>query len=89
VNLVNGSGHAGFTERVANRGLAALVAALRRPSAPPSPGLICAAQLVAGPVLFLIDRDGHIVRPVIPTDECGLPQSAVLGTLQHLPWLTS
>jgi hypothetical protein len=88
VNLVNGSGRAGFTERVADRGLATLVAVLQRPSAQLAPGLICAAQLVAVPVLFLIGRDGQIVRPVIPTDECGQPQPEVLDALQHVPWLT-
>jgi hypothetical protein len=45
-------------------------AALRQPSERPTPGMICPAQLVIVPLLFLIDGQGHIVRPVIPTDGC-------------------
>jgi hypothetical protein len=32
--------------------------------------------------LFLIGRDGQIVRSVTPTDGCGLPQPQVLAALQ-------
>jgi len=32
--------------------------------------------------LFLIGRDGQIVRPVTPTDGCGLPQPQLLAALQ-------
>src|SRR5215471_240833 len=53
-SLLHGHGHSGFTERVADRGLAPLVAALRRPSVPPTPGLFCPYPPPA-PVLFLID----------------------------------
>jgi hypothetical protein len=35
--------------------------------------------------LFLIGRDGQIVRPVTPTDGCGLPQPELLAALQLVP----
>jgi hypothetical protein len=80
-------GHVVFTERVADRGLAPLVAALRRPSAEPTPGVMCPLPLPA-PVVFLIDRDGQITRPKIPTEGCGSPLQPVLAALQHMPWVT-
>ena len=39
------------------------------------------------PVLFLIGGDGRIVRPVIPTNGCGLPLQQVLAALQFVPWI--
>jgi hypothetical protein len=51
--------------------------------------MICPAQLVIVPLLFLIDGQGHIVRPVIPTDGCGQPQQQVLDALQDIPWVTA
>jgi hypothetical protein len=89
VDVTHGGGHASSIKRVADRGLAPLAAALRQPSARPSSGTICAAQLVIVPLLFLIDGDGQIVRPVIPTDACGQPQQQVLDALQHVPWVGS
>jgi hypothetical protein len=86
--LANRSGQAGFTEQVADRGLAPLVAALLLPSSRLPPGVVCASDLVAVPVLFLIDRSGQIVRPVIPADGCGQPLSQVLNALHHVPWVT-
>ncbi len=88
VNLGDGSGHSAFIEQIADQGLAPLIAALRQPSPRPSPGLICSAQLTPVPVLFLIDRDGHIVRPVIPADGCGQPLSQVLDALKQVSWIT-
>jgi hypothetical protein len=51
--------------------------------------VICPVQLIAIGTLFLIDRDGHIIRPVIPAGECGQPQSGFLNALRHLPWVTT
>jgi hypothetical protein len=89
MHLVDGQGHVVDVVRVADRGLAPLVAALRQPSERPTPGMICPAQLVIVPLLFLIDGQGHIVRPVIPTDGCGQPQQRVLDALQDMPWVTA
>jgi hypothetical protein len=89
VEPAHGSGPVVFTEWVADHGLAPLVAALRRPSARPSPGTICPAQLVVVPPLFLIKADGLVIRPAIPTDACGRPQPQFLAALQHVPWVTA
>ena len=75
--------------RVADHGLAPLVAALRRPPEHLPPGTACAAQAVAVPLLFLISLAGHIIRPVIPSDGCGRPQQQILDALQRLPWVTA
>jgi hypothetical protein len=88
VHLADGQGRAVDIERVADRGLAPLVAALRRPSERPEPGMICPAQLVVVPLLLLIDQEGQIIRPVIPADGCGQPQQQVLNALQRIPWVT-
>jgi hypothetical protein len=77
-----------FVKQVADHGLAPLVAALRRPSARPSPGMICPTQLVVVAPFFLIDADGLVIRPVIPTDACGQPEPQVQDALQHVPWVT-
>lgn len=82
------NGQVVFIERVADHGLAALVAALRRPSARPAPGIICPVQLVIVPPLFLVSADGQVIRPVIPADACGSPQQQVLTALQQVPWTT-
>jgi hypothetical protein len=82
-----GGDHIVFVKQVAGHGLAPLVAALRRPSAGVSPGMICPTQLVAVAPLFLIDADGLVIRPAIPTDACGQPQPQVLDALQHVPWM--
>jgi hypothetical protein len=65
--------HVVFSERAADRGLGPLGAALRLPSARPTPGVVvsCPVQLVTL-VVFLTSRDGQIIRPVIPTDGCEL-----------------
>jgi hypothetical protein len=89
VRLVRGREHVVFSGRAADRGLGPLGAALRLPSARPTPGGVvsCPAQLVTL-VVFLIDRDGQIIRPVIPTDGCELVLRQVLAALQHVPWVT-
>jgi hypothetical protein len=89
VGGVHGQGHAVYVERVADRGLARLAAALRRPSERSAPGMARPVQLVIVPLLLLIDQQRHIVRPVIPSDGCGQPQQQVLDALQHIPWVTA
>jgi hypothetical protein len=75
--------------QVADHGLTALVAALRRPSVQPSPGLMCPLLIVPVTLLYLIDRDGDIVRPKIPTDACGQPQQQFFDALRLVPWVAS
>jgi hypothetical protein len=89
VRELHGQGHSVSIERVADRGLAPLIAALRQRSQRPAPGIACAAQAVFVPLLLLIDRNGRIVRPVIPHDGCGQPQQQVLDALEHVPWVTT
>jgi hypothetical protein len=84
---LHGPAHVVSRKQVAGHGLAPLVAALRRPPEHLPPGTVCAAQLVAVPVLFLISPAGQIIRPVIPSDGCGRPQQQVLDALQRLPWV--
>jgi hypothetical protein len=88
VRQVGGRGHVGYVKQVADRGLAPLVAALRRPSGQPTPGMICPTQLIVVPPLFLINRDGQIIRPMIPSNACHQPQLQVLNALRHVPWVT-
>jgi hypothetical protein len=64
--------------RTPARGLAPLTPALRRPTVRLPPGTICPVQVYVLP-LFLIDRGGHVIRPVLPTNECGQPQPQFLA----------
>jgi hypothetical protein len=89
IKPANGRGAVVSTEWVADRGLAPLLAALRRPSVQPGSGIICPAQLVVVPPLYLISAGGQVIRPVFPTDACGQPQPQVLEALQHVPWVTA
>jgi Domain of unknown function (DUF1707) len=89
VRLAHGHGHPVITKQVADHGLAPLVSALRRPSVPPTPGVMCPLPLITVPVLFLIGPDEQIIRPVIPTDGCQMPLQQVLTALQRVPWVTA
>jgi hypothetical protein len=80
-------GRAAFIVRVADRGLAPLITALRRPTVQLPPGTVCPVQVYVLP-LFLIDRAGQIIRPVLPVNECGQPQSQFLAALKQVPWVT-
>lgn len=75
-----------FIKRVADRGLAPLVAALRRRSIQSSPRLMCPVPLITIPTVFLIGRDGQVIRPGIPTGGCGMPLQQVLTALHLVPW---
>jgi hypothetical protein len=87
VRRLHGRAHVVYREQVADHGLAPLAAALRRPSEQPTPGTVCATQIVAVPLLFLISPAGQIIRPTIPANACGQPQQQALNALQHLPWV--
>lgn len=84
---VNGVSRIVLLRQVAAHGLAPLIKALRRPSAKPSPGLICARLVFFVPLLYLIDHDGDIVRPKIPSGSCGQPQPQFLDALRLVPWV--
>jgi len=78
--------------------VAALLAALRLPDAPPpspepsagdeSPDsdLICTADGYSPPRLVLRDRQGRWVRPWIPRDDCGKPLAEAKAAMDKLRW---
>ncbi|WP_250033746.1 hypothetical protein [Paractinoplanes maris] len=81
--------------------VAALLAALRLPDAPPpsppspepptgdvppDPDLICTADGYFPPRLVLLDGQGRWVRPRIPLDTCGKPLAAATAALDKLHW---
>jgi hypothetical protein len=70
----------------ADRNLATLVTALRRPNETRPPGTFCSDLVVLPPQFVLVDKDGQAIWPAIPVTGCGLPQREVLGALAALPW---
>jgi hypothetical protein len=85
-SLAHRHGRPVFTKRVADHGLAPLVAALRSPPGQHTPGIMCPLPTPM-PVLFLFGRDGQIIRPVIP-DGCQIPLQQFLAALHSVPWVT-
>lgn len=64
--------------------LAALLAALAAPDAPPTDGA-CPAIAFVGPWLWLEGDSGTYVRAAYPTDACGMPRTdAVFAALDEL-----
>jgi hypothetical protein len=74
--------------QVAGRGLAGLTAALRRPSATPPPGLVCAEPGISVPPFVLLGGNGRMIYPRLPTEECGNPQRQVVAAVRALHWVT-
>lgn len=76
--------------------VAALLAALRLPDAPPpspeplpgdeSPGMPCTADAYVPPRLVLLDDQGRWVRPGIPRDACGKPLAEAAAAMDRLSW---
>jgi hypothetical protein len=73
--------------------VAALLAALRLPDAPPSPepsagspAMICTADGYLPPRLVLLDGQGRWVRPGIPRDGCGKPLAEASAAMDTLRW---
>jgi hypothetical protein len=85
-SLTHRHGRPVFTKRVADHGLAPLVAALRSPPGQPTPGVICPVPPPM-PVLFLFGLGGQIIRPVIPVGGCQIPLQQALTALQRVPWV--
>jgi hypothetical protein len=85
---VHGHNRTVWIEREANRDLAPLVAALRKPSASPTTAIQCPVPIGPPLALFLIDGRGQIAQPAIPTDGCELPLQQVQTAVQHVPWVT-
>jgi hypothetical protein len=73
----------------ADKDLAALIAALRRPiRAPRQPGMMCPQLVIQAPQFVLISADGKTLVPDLPVTGCGLIQEPVLAALAALPWQT-
>ncbi|WP_203780385.1 hypothetical protein [Paractinoplanes rishiriensis] len=75
--------------------VAALIAALRLPDAPPPPessaddevpALLCPADGYAPPRLVLLDAQGRWVRPHIPRGDCGKPLAEATAAMDGLRW---
>ena len=70
--------------------ISALMTALRTPSSKPptASDFACTAVGIAVPNFALVDAAGHIVRPILPHDECDQPLAKVLDAVNALPWKT-
>ncbi|MGH3211488.1 MAG: hypothetical protein ACRDNO_27405 [Trebonia sp.] len=67
-------------------GLAALINALRQPTAARQPGTVCPALAEIPPQIVLIGADGQKLIPRLPATGCGLIQSRVLVALDAIHW---
>jgi hypothetical protein len=70
----------------ADKNLAPLAAALRRPPGRTTPGTICPDIAMLPPQFVLISGDGKMIMPRLPLSGCGLVQAQVLAALAALPW---
>lgn len=75
-------------EKRATRDLGPLVAALRQPDQPPPKDGICPADVEFLAPIVLQNQAGTLVRPAIPTGDCGQPQAGVVQAVDNLPWVT-
>lgn len=66
--------------------LAALVSALRQPSAAHRAGTVCPALAIIPPEVLLIGADGQELIPRLPATSCGLVQSQVYAALSAISW---
>jgi hypothetical protein len=74
--------------QVAVQGLAALVSALRLPSAPRLRILPACMVSDAGlPSLALIGRDGQVIYATVPKGACGMPIEQVQASLDSMRWI--
>lgn len=70
----------------ADRNLAPLIAALRRPSQARPPGMMCPDIAMLPPQFVVLGGDGTAIWPRLPLTGCGQVQPGVLGALSRLPW---
>jgi hypothetical protein len=73
-------------EERADTDAAGLLAALRRPDEPASPGTMCVDVAVEVPYFALVAASGAPLRPRVPRDGCGQPQPQPLAALRALPF---
>lgn len=70
----------------ADKNLAPLAAALRRPSGRTVPGVICPDIVMLPPQFVLFSGGGEMIMPRLPLTGCGLVAQQVLAALSALPW---
>jgi hypothetical protein len=70
----------------ADKNLAPLTAALRRPLGRITPDMVCPDIAMLPPQFVLISSDGKMIMPRLPLGGCGLVQPQVLAALSALPW---
>ena len=69
---------------IADTNLGPFLADLRAPSQARRTDVMCPDLVILVPWFGLVDDAGNVMRPVLPTDACGKPQTAVIAALQAL-----
>jgi hypothetical protein len=70
----------------ADKNLAPLTAALRRPAQERKPGMLCPYIAMIPPQIVMIGGDGRMIIPQLPLSGCGLVQPRVLAAISALSW---
>jgi hypothetical protein len=70
----------------ADKNLAPLTAALRRPAEHRKPGTLCTYIAMIPPQIVMVGANGRMIIPPLPLGGCGLVQPQVLAALSALPW---
>ena len=74
-----------MTKEATSTGVDAMVSAFKRADAAPTKSA-CAADLIVGPTVVLVEADGQYVIPEYPRDDCGQPQVTAIKTVESAPW---
>lgn len=69
---------------VADTNLGPFVADLRTPSQARRTDVMCPDLVILVPWFGVVDDAGNVITPLLPTDACGKPQTAVIAALQAL-----
>ena len=81
----NGQWEVATLER-ADKNLAPLIAALRRPAPERNPGALCPYIAMVPPQFVMVGGDGRMIIPRLPLSGCGQVQPQVLAALSGLAW---
>ena len=71
---------------VADTNLGPFLADLRAASQTRRTDVMCPDLVILVPWFEVVDDVGNVIRPLLPTDACGKPQTAVIAALQALPF---
>lgn len=69
---------------VADSGLAPFLTALRQPSVDRPTDIICPLYLLLAPWFALVDSNGAVLHPALPTNQCGQISGAAIAALNKL-----